>query len=123
MVKNKSNTDFNYSAKPNFFGMIQNVLLAGIRTGHTVFVILALIVLIVILKLESSDLHSLVDKFFNLLTKWSILGWILFVLMVLYSWLMFKKLRRRHQQELNRISGEKSKWQERAFNRKLKSTK
>lgn len=123
MAKKKSNNTHNHSAKPNLFGMVQNVLLAGIRTGHTVFVILSLIVLVIIIKLDSNDLYELGSNFFNLLSHWYILGWVLFICTVLYSWLQFKKMRREHQQELNRISAEKSKWQERAFNKKLKSTK
>lgn len=122
MTKNKSNKRLDHSAQPNMFGMIQNVLMTGIRTGHTVFVILALIVIIFILGLDSTHKLSMFNNFLNFLTEIYILGWILFFLMLLYTWFTFKKLRRKHQQELNRISKEKSMWQERALKKRLKST-
>lgn len=119
----KINKKLDSSAKPNSWGMIQNVLLAGIRTGHTVFVILALIVIVFTIRLSSEDLLSFalgsMDRMNN---AWS-LGWLLFFPTLGYSWYTFKNMRRKHQQELTRISAEKTKWQERAYNRKLKSTK
>jgi len=90
--------------------------------GQLPYILLAIIFLAMIFKIPPEDVSQLARDILAQLRNMRILGWLLSVLLALGWFSGNKRLRRRHRQELKRISGEKKHLQEKLVLRKLDSS-
>lgn len=118
MATKKSN-DYN---RPNFWGMIQNILIASLNKGQFLIGFVGLIFLIMVLKLTQEDTKNLLDSIILTFKDWHYLGWIFGVFSTGGWYLGTKRLRHINAKEMNRISFEKKQLQQKVTNKKLRSS-
>ena len=118
---NKKNKKRNYN-QPNFWGMIQNVLIASLNKGQFLLGIIAIVVIILAIKVETKDVGTLLKLIVNKFDDLSFLGWVLGVFSTSGWFLNVTSLRRLHSIEMSRVSNEKRKLQENLMRKKLKSS-
>ncbi|MEO8516556.1 MAG: hypothetical protein ABI426_07425 [Flavobacterium sp.] len=119
MSSNKKVSDYN---KPNFWGMIQNVLIAALNKGQFLLGFVGLILMIMVLKLTQEDTKSLLDDIIGMFKDWHYFGWALGIFSTSGWYLGTKRLRHINTKEINRISAEKKQLQLKATNKKLRSS-
>ena len=115
----KKKNDYN---NPNFWGMIQNVLIASMNKGQFLLGVVGLAFLIMIIKLTPEDTKLLLDGVFNKLGNIYYIGWTLGVFSTFGWYLGTKRQRRIHSKEMRRISEEKKSLQQKITNKKLRSS-
>jgi hypothetical protein len=114
----------NNSATPNFWGMIQTVLLSGMRNGQLILAALVIVLIIVFLRLDKADLYQLLNNIGDSFKDACAVGWILLAVFLLYGQRQFKVIRKSHQKEMDRCAEEKNKLMQKAFGgKKLRSSK
>lgn len=72
---------------------------------------------------DSEDTKNLIDQILNRFYDLSYVGWCLFIVNAIGWYFSGKALRKSFNNEMNRISAEKKKLQEKLNNKKLKSSK
>lgn len=103
---------------PNFWGMVQNVLIESIYKGQLPLAGLTVIFLLIFFKYPSEDLPELFEiSKFN-----SILGWLIALFISFTAVYITKRQRRIHSKEIKRISEEKKKLQQSLSTKKLQSS-
>jgi len=112
----------NYN-NPNFWGMIQNVLIASLNKGQFIIGIFGIIVIILVIKLPSSDTKDLLVNFLEILKDWKFLGWFTSIIFAFGWYTSNKRLRKIYSEEFNRIGQEKTDLQNRFGKNKLKTSK
>ncbi len=117
--KSKKRNDYN---KPNFWGMMQNVLIASMNKGQFVIGVIGLAFLIMILKLTPDDTKSLLDDIILKLGNIHYIGWTLGIFSTFGWFFGTKRLRRIHSKEIRRVSEEKKQLQQKATSKKLRSS-
>lgn len=122
MLDNKEKPSDNYN-KPNFWGMIQNVLIASLNKGQFLGAFVGLIFLIMIIKLTPEDTNKLLLEIFEMFGNKYYIGWALGAISSFGWYISTKRLRRIHQKEIDRISQEKKTLQEKVTDKKLTSSK
>lgn len=105
--------------RPNFWGMLRDIIIASLNKGQFLVMGFWLIVFILILKLDSSEALNLLRAFKTLLVDLRILGWTLFGITIVGWYFISKSVRRSHYREMSRISDEKKSYQERNLGQKL----
>ena len=120
MPVKKGNKDYN---RPNFWGMIQNVLIASLNKGQFLMGFLGLIMIILVLKLTPEDTKKLLSKLLEIFQDWHYLGWTLGVFSTVGWYYGTKRIRVINAREINRIADEKKQLQQKATNKKLRSSK
>lgn len=122
MAKNKTNKNQYNSYRPNFWGMIQNILITSINKGQLLGAAVAIILIILVLKYPSDEIPELVDKLLNISEFNSVLGWVVSGISTLGGFLITRWQRRIHTKEIKRISQEKKALQAKLTEKKLPSS-
>lgn len=109
--------------RPNFWGMIQNVLIASLNKGQLLGGVVGLCVIIMVIKLPSEDTKELILEFLAKFGDYHYIGWILGVFSTIGWYFGTKRTRRIHTEEIRRISEEKKQLQIQLTKKKLRSSK
>ncbi|ALU75243.1 MULTISPECIES: hypothetical protein [Tenacibaculum] len=117
--KSKGKNEYN---KPNFWGMMQNVLIASMNKGQFLLGVVGLAFLIMILKLTPEDTKMLLDDILSKLGNIYYIGWTLGIFSTFGWYFGTKRLRRIHSKEVRRISEEKKGLQQKVTSKKLRSS-
>ncbi len=119
--KNQNNRKQNYN-NPNFWGMIQNIMIAGMNKGQLLPTIFGLILIILALKISPEVAGTLFFEMVVFVKNIWYIGWTLAILSIFGWYFGTKKLRRLHAKEMDRVSLEKSNLQELAAQKLLASS-
>lgn len=117
-VKPKQN---NYH-RPNFWGMLRDVMIASLNKGQFPLAVLGLIVVILIAKMPSEDASKLIFELLELVRKFQILGWLISVFSLIGWFYNTKHLRKIHSVEMSRVSMEKKELQQKLLDKKLQTS-
>ena len=120
--RNKDKNRNNNYYRPNFWGMVRDIIIASFNKGIFLPVGIWLLFLILFLKLNHEDALYLLVNFRTLLLDLRILGWFLFGITVILWCFSVKRLRRVHAEEMRRVSEEKKGYQEKELGQKLGSS-
>lgn len=112
----------NYN-NPNFWGMIQNVLIASLNKGQFIIGIVGIVLIILTIKLPSNDAKDLITQFIEVLKDWKFLGWFTSTLLSVGWFFSNKRLRRIYSEEFSRVGQEKTNLQNKFSKSKLKTSK
>lgn len=117
---NSSNRN-NYS-RPNIWGMIRDIGVASLNKGQFPLAIVGGIVIVLLIKMPSNTvpdfLQAVVDGFKTL----HLVGWALVPLLTGGWFWNAKRLRKKYSDEMERVSGEKKKLQQKLSRKKLSSS-
>ena len=108
--------------KPNFWGMMRDVLIASMNKGVFLIACIFFIFVIIIMRLESDALLSFLNALLDKLSDWSVTGWVLFALVVITWWWQARMARKNHHHEIARMAREKKNLQEQLLNVNLGSS-
>lgn len=108
--------------RPNFWGFLQNVLIASMSRGQLLGMTVAVIFIIIIIRYPGDQLPALVDRLIDITNLNRILGWICFVVVTFVSYLILRRQRITHNREMNRIAEEKKNLQQRLSKQELPSS-
>jgi len=118
MKQNKTN---NYH-RPNFYGMLRDIVIGSMNKGLFLPTALLLIILTLLLKLDSDQSYNILLKILEAFKRFQIVGWVLSFLF-LYLWFNnTKRLRSIHNSEMYRVSAEKKDLQEKLLGKKLQTS-
>jgi hypothetical protein len=112
MARNSKNRNKNNSYRPNFWGMLQNVLIGSMNKGQLPFATISLILIILVIKYPSDKIPEFTQDLFNISTFNSIFGWCIGIITTFSGYYINKRQRREHTTEVRRLSNEKKKLQE-----------
>jgi uncharacterized membrane protein len=101
--------------RPNFWGMIQNVLIAGMNKGQLLPAAIALVVILWVLKADADTVGQTLSK--TVSDTWY-LGWILLIISLAFWAFSTKELRKTHSREIDRMAEEKKNLQEKLLRKK-----
>jgi phosphotransferase system glucose/maltose/N-acetylglucosamine-specific IIC component len=119
--KNRRKQQNNFN-RPNFWGFLQNVLLASLNKGQLPGMFVGLYMLILIIKLPTNEVSDIIREIITISKVNSILGWVLAVIVTLVSYYLIKRLRINHTNEIKRITNKKQELQEKLAGKKLPSS-
>ncbi|WP_438423059.1 hypothetical protein [Aquimarina macrocephali] len=122
MARNEKSRKKNNAARPNFWGMLQNVLIASLHKGQLLPMTGTLGVIIFMIRLPSDQLLIFLDKMLNYSLFNCILGWIIAIIVTFGSIYITKRQRRIHTTEIKRLAEEKKALQQIISNKKLPSS-
>jgi hypothetical protein len=122
MARNQRSKNANNSYRPNFWGFMQNVLIAALNKGQLLGMGIIVFFLILAIKLPSDDIVPLFEKLLDISEINSILGWILAGITTFGGFLVNRWQRRIHTNEVRRISNEKKLLQQKLTDKKLPSS-
>lgn len=105
--------------RPNFWGMVRDIIIASINKGQFLLMGGWLIIFVLILKVDSNEASHLLRNFKTLLIDLRILGWSLSGITIVGWYFNLKFVRRSFHREMNRISREKKEYQEKQLGYKL----
>jgi len=109
--------------RPNFWGFLQNVLIAALNKGQLLGMFFGLIILIIIIKIPNEQIPELIKDLTNISKINSILGWILGVITTFGGYVLIRWQKHIHTKEIQRISQEKKRLQEKLTNSNLPTSK
>jgi formate hydrogenlyase subunit 3/multisubunit Na+/H+ antiporter MnhD subunit len=119
MARNEKSRKKNNSYRPNFWGMLQNVLIVSINKGQLPAAAISLILIIGMIKYPSDKIPELFDNLLHISRFNSIMGWIVAAITTFGGFFTARWLRRTHTKEIKRLSDEKKVLQEKLAKRKL----
>lgn len=122
MARNQRNKNRNNSYRPNFWGFMQNVLIAALNKGQLLGMGIIVFFLILAIKLPSNEIVPLIEKILDISKINSILGWILAGFTTFGGFLVNRWQRRIHTNEVRRISNEKKLLQQKLTDKQLPSS-
>lgn len=122
MARNQRSKNTNNSYRPNFWGFMQNVLIAALNKGQLLGMGIIVFFLILAIKLPSNEIVPLFEKLLDISEINSILGWILAGFTTFGGFLVNRWQRRIHTNEVRRISNEKKLLQQKLTDKKLPSS-
>jgi hypothetical protein len=122
MSRNQKNKNTNNSYRPNFWGFMQNVLIAALNKGQLFGMGIVVFFIILAIKLPSNEIVPLIEKLLDISKINSILGWILAIFTTFGGFLVNRWQRRIHTNEVRRISNEKKLLQQKLTNKQLPSS-
>lgn len=108
---------------PNFWGMMQNVLIASLNKGQFIIGLIGFIFLIMVLKLTPEDTKELLIKIINLFGDIYYVGWIIAIFSTFGWYFGTKRIRKIHASEMERVSNEKKQLQQKLTNKRLNTSK
>ncbi|WP_027078853.1 hypothetical protein [Maribacter antarcticus] len=108
---------------PNFNFVILKLLSKAFDKGQLFYMVFGLIIVISVMKIPGGEILPFIENVIQLLENFSILGWALFVAIVLISTFRVKYLKKIHQFEIDRISEKKTELQNHLSSRELSSSK
>lgn len=112
----------NNSHKTNLWGMIRDVCVASMNKGQFPIAIFGAIIIILILKMSSEDSSKLVFELMGKFSSLYLLGWFLFIVVIMCWYFSNKNLRRIQALEMKRVTEEKKILQEQLTKRKLQTS-
>ena len=118
-TKNKPKPTYN---RPNFWGFLSNFSYASINKGQLLPILLTLCLLVFLFRLPSNHLLDFGKEALHCFEVWHILGWCIVLLETLSGYLIIRRMRKKHGEEIDRISKEKTILQEKLLNRKMGSS-
>jgi Na+/melibiose symporter-like transporter len=107
----------------NFWGMLQNIIIVAINKGQLPILGVILIFLVLIIKIPKEDASVIIKEFIHLVESFHILGWIFSVFLLIALFYTAKTLKRKHQDEIDRLAKEKKELQEILNGTPLNTTK
>lgn len=119
-AKKNPKRDYN---RPNIWGMIQNIMIAGMNKGQLLASIFGIVIIILIVKIPNSEIVPFIGKVANGFGETKYVGWFLFSVTAIITYYQNKKLRRSFSEELNRITEEKKRLQEKIHKTNLPTSK
>ena len=122
MARNNKSKNRNNSYRPNFWGFLQNTLIASMNKGQLPIMGVIIVFIIIIIKYPSDELPGLLKSIFYISKINSILGWIFFGGSIFTSYFIVKWQRRIHTKEIQRISNEKRQLQQKLSTERLPSS-
>lgn len=94
--------------------MVRDVLVASMNKGQFPVALVAIVVCLIIWKMPPQDVSRLAFDIVDGFKTWYLGGWILSPVVV-FGWFFHSRWQRKFfTQEINRISAERNKWQEKA---------
>ena len=121
MAKNKNKKINNYN-RPNFWGMMQNVLIASLNKGQFLIGLIGFIFIIMVVKLTPEDTKLLLDSIIIKFGDFYYIGWILGIFSTFGWYFGTKRLRKIHHKEMKRVADEKKDLQQKTTKKKLRSS-
>lgn len=106
MAKKSSESPARSQYNPNFWGMIQNVLINATNKGQILVGFLGMIILVAVLKMPPEDISLLLNKTLQLFTTFRTMGWVLSFFILLGSVLTINSLKRIHGREIARMAAQ-----------------
>lgn len=122
MARNQKRKNTNNSYRPNFWGFLQNVLIAALNKGQLLLMGLIVFFLIIVIKIPSDEILPFIKGLLDISKINSILGWVFAFLITFGSFFINRYQRKIHTIEIKRISEEKRKLQEKLSQTKLPSS-
>jgi len=114
MSKRKQKKD--PTTQMNAWGAIRDIGIAAINKGQALEFFFALFFIIVIIKMPKADVSKLVFQLFDIVILGNFLGYVFGLCVVMISIGGFRAQRRIHTREIDRLSKERTKWQEQVMN-------
>ncbi|MFW5700636.1 MAG: hypothetical protein ACOCWM_03015 [Cyclobacteriaceae bacterium] len=108
--------------RPNFWGMMRDVLLASMSKGQFPLAIFSFVLIILILRLPSNETVVIFNKILDLFSNLSLLGWLLAVFFLIAWHISLKRQRKVHNNEVKRMAIEKKELQEILLDRKIETS-
>ncbi len=109
-------------SKVGFWHMARDVLVSSMNKGHFPLALLGVIFMIMVIKMPSADVSKLVFRVFDGLEEGRLVGYLASV-MLLFGWAYHSRWQRRIiNDEMKRISRERTEYQERALKEGLSSS-
>lgn len=102
---------------------IRDIVVASINKGQLLVILLGAVILVVAIRLPPQKLGTLAENVIERLVKGDLWGWMLFVVVSAAWSIVSSKSRRAQKKEIDRIGSEKSKAQQRAQGKDVKSSK
>lgn len=118
--KNKKPTS-NHN-RPNFWGMMRDVLISSLNKGQFPIALVGLIIVIIVLRMPEDKIGELAFRILELFREMHILGWVLSAILTLGWFFNVKALRRLHTNEVTRVSDEKKDLQGRLIGKEISSS-
>ncbi len=107
----------------DFWTMVRDVLVTSINRGQLPQATTALVFIVLVVRMPRADVSKLVFSVIDGLANWSLVGWFAAgVTIILWYWHV-RLQRRWWSPEMSRVSKERTKWQKRALDEKLGSSK
>ena len=100
----------------------RDIVIAAINRGQLLLLGVLAIFMLLVFKMPDNKAYELARAIFNDLKNFSLLGYILFLVMVIFCYSHSKKLRKNHSLEFERIGREKSRLQDKLAGEKLSSS-
>jgi hypothetical protein len=103
----------------NFWAMCERVLIASMNKGQFPIACVFIIILVWLIRLPEENLYGLFQELFDKIYNYYIWGWIISIIVTFTSVFGLKYLRRVHTEEIQRLSEEKTKLQEKFLGEKI----
>jgi hypothetical protein len=108
--------------KIGFWKMARDVLVASLNKGQFPFAMMGVVSLALIWRMPKQDLSKLVFELLESAKSGAILGWLLFAVAILGWFLHARAARAAFTREMNRITGERNRYQSQAMGASLQSS-
>ncbi len=109
--------------KTGFFDFLKAVFIAAINKGQLPVLGVLLIGIILAIRVPGESIPAVIDKFIHALTHYHVLGWCISAFLAIAWVFSAKRMRRVHASEMDRISEEKSRMQQKQTTVPLSSSK
>lgn len=102
VVQSRSKAERN-KYNPNFWGMMQNVLIESLRKGQFLIGMLGFIIIIIVLKMPGEEVSQLMMKVILLFKQLYLLGWFLAFITTITSVYLLSEVRKLNNKEVEKI--------------------
>lgn len=108
--------------KIGFWTMIRDVLIAALNKGQFPLAMLGVIVIVMVMKMPGEDVSKLANKLLDGFRDYTLVGWFS-APAALLAWALHAKLQRSQwTQEMDRVTNERNRLQERLLGKSLESS-
>lgn len=122
MAQRRTNANQNKVKKTNLFDFLITVLVAALNKGQLPLMFIGLWILILCFRVPSEDILPFFKSLLEISQFKNVFGWIGFGGVSTVSFYINRRLRRKHTQEIKRISEEKTRLQELVARKNLPSS-
>lgn len=116
--RNQKNKKGNYH-RPNFWGMMRDVLIHSLNKGQFLIGLIGFCIIIMILKMSQERTEEFIFELLSMVKSIYYVGWTLTFICILGWYSSSRRLRKIHTSEMRRISQEKKSIQENSLGIKL----
>ena len=102
--------------------MLRDVLVASLNKGQFVIAVAALIIVVMLVRMPPEDVTKLAFEIIHKLSSGNLVGYALAVVLALCWYIHAKKQRRNCEEELKRLTGERTKLQKQTLGKKVVSS-